>query len=103
MRKVLHILETFVPEPCEVEAHLVPSDQLVVGESLEPLGLDPLVPVFGVVAGYEVVQISTSERVCFKVKCLLVRRSYTHSARVQASSAPSRRWKNKTLAFTPWA
>src|SRR5436190_20650026 len=39
-REVLHVLQGLVPEPDEVEAHLVPLQELVVGEPLEAIGLD---------------------------------------------------------------
>ena len=61
----------FVAEPEEVEADLVAGDELVVGVPLEALGLLALVAVLGAVAGHEVVEIGSGERVLLEGEVLL--------------------------------
>jgi hypothetical protein len=39
--QVVGVLERFVPEPGDVEAGLLPCDELVIAEAPEPLGLLP--------------------------------------------------------------
>ena len=48
--QVVGVLEALVAEPEDVEAGLVPGDQLVVGEAAEPLGLLALAALAGLVA-----------------------------------------------------
>jgi hypothetical protein len=57
------VLEALIAQPEDVEAGLVPRDQLVVGDAAEPLGLLPLPSVAGLVAGDEVVEVGPAERV----------------------------------------
>ena len=75
-RQVAGVLEGLVAQPGDVEVRLVPSDQLVVGEPAEPLGLDPLAAVLRAVDVDEVGEVARSAAcLVFSVKCMLVRRS----------------------------
>ena len=75
-RQVVHVLERVVAEPDEVEADLVALDQLVVGEALEALRLDPL--ACGSPActpRRSPARCSSRSGFCLSVKCMFVRRS----------------------------
>src|SRR5664280_2806626 len=63
-REVVQVLQSLVTQPGDVEVGLVPCHQLVIGEGLAPLRLNPLrawLP--GRVALDELVQVVTAQRV----------------------------------------
>jgi hypothetical protein len=71
VREVRGILKRFVLQPEDIEIDFVALGQLGVRERLEPLGRPSLVPVLHVIAGYEVVQVSSIERVLLEREVLV--------------------------------
>ena len=59
--QVVGVFEAFVAQPEKVEAELVAFEQVFVAEGVETLAFLALVTVFGVVMGYEVVEVDTGE------------------------------------------
>ena len=69
--EVFGVLEAFVAEPGEVEAYLVAGCEFFVGVALEAVSFGALVPVVGVVALYEVVEVGSGEGVLLEGEALV--------------------------------
>ena len=63
--------ETFITQPEEVKAHLVAFEQFVIAKRVETLAFLPLVTVFRMVAGHEIIEMSAVERVGAERKVLV--------------------------------
>ena len=53
------VFQTFVPQPEDVQVHLVAFEQVLVSEGLESFRFLPVVPILGVIAGYKIIQMVT--------------------------------------------
>ena len=102
-RKQRGVVKRLVAQPGDVEVGLVTRNQVVVAEAAEPFTLDPSTAVIRRVASTKWARSSARSGLVLRVKCMFVRRSYTHVCFVHGSAAAGLRSKNSTFAFTPWA
>jgi hypothetical protein len=101
--QIVGVLQALVAKPEDVQAGLVPLDQVLVVERVESVGLCALLPILRVEALREVLQVGTHQRLGAQREVHVGPEVIDPELGGRGASLPARRSKKSTFDLTPCA